>query len=52
MKLALKILQWFFTIVGVLATALIIYYFPVIDRVVIRPCAYYPNTFADCRGER
>lgn len=29
--------------------ALIIYYWPVIDRLYIRPCHYYPKAFIDCR---
>ena len=35
--------------VGLFTIALIIYYWPVIDRLAIRPCHYYPKAFADCR---
>lgn len=28
--------------------AMIIYYYPAIDRVYIRPCHYYPNMFINC----
>jgi len=43
-----------FAILGLLATvglftiSLIIYYWPVIDRMYVRPCHYYPHTFSDC----
>lgn len=43
-----KILLWFFATVGALAVAVLIYYYPVIDRLFIRPCYYYPNAFIDC----
>jgi len=35
-------------IFGLLFIALIVYYWPVIDRLYVRPCHYYPQAFADC----
>lgn len=26
----------------------VIAWFPVVDRLIIRPCHYYPHAFADC----
>lgn len=34
---------------GAAFIALIIYYWPVIDRLYVRPCHYYPHAFADCK---
>lgn len=34
---------------GLAFIALIIYYWPVIDRLYVRPCHYYPHAFADCK---
>lgn len=31
------------------ALAVYVYYQPVFDRVMFRPCYYYPEAFADCR---
>jgi hypothetical protein len=44
-KLIVAILTFF----GIAFIALLIYYFPVIDRLYVRPCHYYPNMFSDCR---
>jgi hypothetical protein len=43
-----KIILWVLAIFGVLFIAIIIYYYPVIDRLYVRPCYYYPKAFADC----
>lgn len=34
--------------IGLCYVALFIYYYPVIDRLYIRPCYYYPSAFSDC----
>lgn len=47
-----KIVKWYLITMGVILTALIIYYWPVIDRLIIRPCHYYPETFANCREDK
>lgn len=46
-----KALVAFLAVMGVIFIALIIYWWPVIDRLIVRPCHYYPHTFADCREE-
>lgn len=48
-KWILRIIAAYLMIMGLLFTALIIYYYPVIDRVYIRPCHYYPKAFIDCQ---
>jgi hypothetical protein len=47
LKIIGKILLWILAIIGALTIAVLIYYSPVIDR-LIRPCYYYPNAFIDC----
>lgn len=51
MKQTLKVLA--IVALGFLAVFLVlcIYFAPVIDR-TLRPCAYYPNVFIDCREEQ
>lgn len=36
---------------GIILIGIIIYWWPVIDRLYIRPCHYYPHTFADCKSK-
>lgn len=40
-------------VMGIIFIAIIAYWWPVIDRLAIRPCHYYPHAFADCveKGE-
>lgn len=46
-KITLAILAFF----GFAFVALLIYYFPVIDRLYVRPCHYYPDLFSNCRDK-
>ena len=52
MKTFLKVLAVivvsFLSICGIAFIALVIYYYPVIDRLYIQPCNYYPHAFKDC----
>lgn len=52
MKLFAKIIGWIvlsvLALIGICTVALFIYYYPVIDRLYIRPCYYYPSAFSDC----
>lgn len=34
---------------GIIFISIMVYWWPVIDRVYIRPCHYYPNAFIDCK---
>ena len=47
-KLIGRIILWTLAVFGFLFVLLIVYYYPVIDRLYIRPCYYYPKAFADC----
>jgi len=33
---------------GIAFIALVIYYYPVIDRLYLNTCNYYPHAFKDC----
>lgn len=44
-KQAVAIVVLVFVVLLVLA---IIYYLPVIDRLLLRPCYHYPRAFIDC----
>jgi len=48
LKVILAIVKWFLIVAGIIAVALFIYWYPVIDRLYVRPCYYYPKAFADC----
>ena len=48
LKLLLGTLVSVLSLLGVLFIAVIIYYWPVIDRLYINTCNYYPHTFKDC----
>lgn len=36
---------------GIILIVIIAYWWPVIDRIYIRPCHYYPHAFADCNNK-
>lgn len=48
-KVLKNIVKWYLIVMGLAFTALIIYYWPAIDRTLIRPCHYYPKMFIDCQ---
>jgi predicted PurR-regulated permease PerM len=50
LKVLSKIIVAILAFFGILFIALIIYYWPVIDR-LINWCEYYPNSVSDCREE-
>ena len=50
LKILSKIIVGILAFFGLIFIALIIYWWPVIDRLV-NLCEYYPNAFADCREE-
>lgn len=37
---------------GIIFIMVVAYWWPVIDRLYIRPCHYYPNTFINCNEEK
>jgi hypothetical protein len=53
LRVAYQVLVHLLAIFGIIFIALIAYWWPVIDRLAIRPCHYYPHAFADCvnKGE-
>lgn len=50
LKILSKIIVGILAFLGLIFIALIIYWWPVIDRFV-NWCEYYPNSVADCREE-
>lgn len=50
LKILSKIIVGILAFLGLIFIALIIYWWPVIDRFV-NLCEYYPKAFADCREE-
>lgn len=51
MKYVLSAIALIVSMLITVALAVIIYYWPVIDRLYVRPCHYYPKAFIDCRKE-
>lgn len=49
LKWAAGIIIAILAVLGIVLVALIIRYYPLIDRVYIRPCHYYPQAFIDCQ---
>ncbi len=50
LKILSKIIVGILAILGLIFIALIIYWYPVIDRFV-NWCEYYPQSVSDCREE-
>ena len=49
LHIAFNVVVGVLSLLGIAFIALIIYYYPVIDRVYIQPCNYYPEAFKDCK---
>lgn len=49
LKILLLSIMSILSIIGIIFIGLIIHYWPVIDRVYIQPCTYYPHAFIDCK---
>lgn len=47
-KWVIRIVVGILALIGLLTVLLLVYYYPVIDRLYVRPCYYYPKAFADC----
>lgn len=48
-KIIFTVIIGILAFIGAITVALFIYYAPVIDRLYMRPCHYYPNMFIDCK---
>lgn len=49
LAILLKLIIGILALFGIVFIAIIVYYWPVIDRLYVRPCHYYPQAFADCK---